>query len=180
MICDTKFALFDTPIGACGIAWGERGIVGLRLPEGSLEKVRGRLRRRYPSAEETPPPESIKRAIDLILALLHGEAADLSGIALDMTDVPDFDRRVYEIARAIPAGGTLTYGDMATRLGDKLLSRDVGQALGRNPFPIVVPCHRVTAAGGKLGGFSAPGGANTKLRMLEIERAEIGGQLGLL
>jgi methylated-DNA-[protein]-cysteine S-methyltransferase len=91
-----------------------------------------------------------------------------------MTDVPAFNRRVYEIAREIPAGATLTYGEIATRLGDPRAARDVGEALGKNPFPIVVPCHRVLAAGGKSGGFSAPGGAATKLRMLSIERAQTG------
>jgi methylated-DNA-[protein]-cysteine S-methyltransferase len=96
-----------------------------------------------------------------------------------MDAVEPFEQRVYEVARTIPAGQTLTYGQIATRLGDRLLARDVGQALGRNQFPIVVPCHRVLAASGKLGGFSAPGGVATKQRLLEIEQANVSWQLSL-
>ena len=111
---------------------------------------------------------------------MKGDARDFSGVALDLGNVPDFNQKVFAIARTIPAGQTLTYGEIATRLGDRLLARDVGQALGQNPFPIVVPCHRVLAASGKsggikTGGFSAPGGVDTKLRMLSIERAQPGG-----
>lgn len=165
------FALFDTAIGPCGIAWGERGIVGLQLPESTAKKSRARLARRFPDTREVDPPEDIGRAIESIAALLDGTPSDLSDISLDMERVGDFERRVYEIARAIPPGRTLTYGDIATKLGDKLAARDVGQAMGKNPFPIVVPCHRVVAANGKLGGFSANGGVRTKLKLLAIEGA---------
>jgi methylated-DNA-[protein]-cysteine S-methyltransferase len=164
-----SFTLFDTAIGACGVAWGERGVVALRLPGSSDARMRASLRRQFPDAAETEPPADVRRAIDMIQGLLRGEAVDLSPVALNMEAVPAFERSVYEIARKIPPGATLTYGDIATELGDKLLSRDVGQALGKNPFPIVVPCHRVVAAGGKLGGFSAPGGNAAKRRMLAIE-----------
>jgi methylated-DNA-[protein]-cysteine S-methyltransferase len=111
--------------------------------------------------------------------LLSGAEADLSGVRLDMQRVPPFEQRVYEVARTIPKGQTLTYGQIATRLGDPARARDVGQALARNPFPIVVPCHRVLAAGGKLGGFSAAGGVATKQRLLSIERANVSWQLPL-
>ena len=170
------FALFDTAIGLCGIAWGERGIAALQLPEASDAKARTRLLRRFPHAVEDTPPPVVQHAIRLIVALLRGEAADLSAIALDMNGVPPFERKVYEIARKILPGATLTYGEIASRLGDKLLARDVGQALGKNPFPIVVPCHRVVAAGGKAGGFSARGGVGTKLRMLAIEGVNAKGE----
>jgi len=173
------FSLFASPLGVCAIVWGDDGIVGLRLPESSEAKARARLARRHPGAAEGTPPPDIRRGIERIQALLRGESADLSGIRLDLRGVSDFERRVYEIARTIPPGSTLTYGEIAARIGDRLLARDVGQAMGRNPFPIVVPCHRVTAAGGKLGGFSAPGGGETKLKLLAIEGAAIGGQLGL-
>src|SRR6266478_4184638 len=106
-----------------------------------------------------------------IVSLLGGQASDLSAAALDMDGLPEFDRRVYEVARRIAPGATLSYGEIAARLGERGLARDVGQALGRNPFPIIVPCHRVLAAGGKAGGFSANGGVTTKLRLLTIERA---------
>ena len=163
------FALFDSAIGRCAIAWGERGVVGVQLPEAGETRTRGRMRRRFPDAHEAAPPLEVARAVDTIVALLGGEPRDLSAVALEMEHVPSFDRRVYEVARTIPPGATLTYGDIAARLGEDGAARDVGQALGRNPFPIVVPCHRVLAAGGKLGGFSANGGIATKLRLLSIE-----------
>jgi methylated-DNA-[protein]-cysteine S-methyltransferase len=172
-----SYVLFETAIGACGIAWGRRGIVGLQLPEASAARARERLTRRFPSATEAKPPAEIGRAIQKIIALLHGEPTDLSGITLDMESVEPFKRRVYEIARTIPLGATLTYGDIAQKLGNRLLAQDVGKALGQNPFPIVVPCHRVVAAGGKTGGFSARGGVHTKLRMLAIEGAKPEGAL---
>jgi methylated-DNA-[protein]-cysteine S-methyltransferase len=120
------------------------------------------------------------RAIEGVVALLSGEKRDLSAIALDTTEVPEFHRRVYAVARAVPPGSTITYGEIATRLGDPTAARAVGQALGRNPFALIVPCHRVLAAGGNAGGFSASGGATTKLRLLAIEGASgVSSQLGL-
>jgi methylated-DNA-[protein]-cysteine S-methyltransferase len=165
------FVLFDTSIGLCGVVWGVRGIVGVQLPEGGEQETLARIRGRFPAAREANPPTAAKRAVRDIVALLGGERRDLSAIVLDMTDVPPFHRRVYEIARTIPAGTTLSYGEVAARLGSPGSARAVGQALRRNPFAVVVPCHRVLAAGGKPGGFSATGGVTTKLRMLSIERA---------
>ena len=170
---DQHFALFDTPIGVCGIEWGPRGINGLQLPMGSDEKTRGRIRQRRSDIAEAAPTAEVQHAIDRIVGLLAGERDDLRDIALDLDGVPDFNRGVYEIARTIPPGETMTYGDIAKRLGGVELSRDVGQALGRNPCPIVVPCHRVLAAGKKPGGFSARGGVDTKLKMLAIEGAAV-------
>jgi methylated-DNA-[protein]-cysteine S-methyltransferase len=165
------YTLFDTAIGHCGIAWGERGIVGLWLPEPDAGRTRARLLRRLPDAVEAPAPPDVRGAIGDIAALLSGDRRDLSAIPLDFAGVPEFPRRFYEMARSIPPGRTLTYGEIATKLGDPRRAREVGQALARNPFPIVVPCHRVLAANGKSGGFSAPGGVPTKLRLLEIEGA---------
>jgi methylated-DNA-[protein]-cysteine S-methyltransferase len=170
-----QFALFETAIGACGIVWSERGIVGLQLPEKEEARTRARLLRRYSGAEQAEPPAAVQRAIDNIVALLDGEPRDLSAIELDMKNVPAFERKVYEIARTVQAGEIITYGEIAKRLGDPRAAQDVGQALGRNPFPIVVPCHRVVAAGDKLGGFSAPGGVRTKQRILAIERSPAAG-----
>ncbi len=116
----------------------------------------------------------MRHAIDGIVALLHGEAGDLSAIELDMDGVPPFHRRVYALARTIAPGETMSYGEIAAQLGAAGSARAVGQALARNPFAIVVPCHRVLAAGGKVGGFSANGGTTTKLRLLSIERARTG------
>ncbi len=163
------YTLFDTTIGICGIEWGPRGINGVQLPMGSEDKIRARIRQRHGDIAEGKPTAEVKAAIDRIVALLEGKADDLTDIALDLDDVPEFNRGVYDIARQIPPGQTLTYGDIAKRLGGVELSRDVGQALGRNPCPIVVPCHRVLAAGNKPGGFSARGGVETKLKMLAIE-----------
>ena len=172
-------ALFETAIGRCGLAWSERGIVGLQLPEATDHDTRRRLLRRAPGARELSPPPAVRRAIDSIVGLLAGAADDLADITLDMDGVPSFDRGVYEVARTIPPGAILSYGEIAGRLGDRALARDVGQALGRNPFAIVVPCHRVVAAGGKLGGFSANGGITTKLRLLAIEGAPVNAPLPL-
>ena len=165
------FALFDSAIGRCAIAWGNRGVVGVLLPEMRELTTRRRLQRRFPQAREAAPPPGVQLVIDGIVALLRGEESDLSSATLDMDGVAPFERRVYEVARTIPPGATLTYGEIAARLGERGLARDVGRALGRNPFPIIVPCHRVIAAGGKPGGFSANGGITTKLRLLSIERA---------
>jgi methylated-DNA-[protein]-cysteine S-methyltransferase len=165
------FTLFETAIGRCAIAWGGRGVAGVQLPEGREAETRARVRRQFPGAREAAPPAQVQGAIDGIVALLRGESRDLSGIPLDMDGVPPFHRRVYEIARAIPPGATLSYGEIAARLGAPGSARAVGQALGRNPFAIVVPCHRVLAAGGRPGGFSANGGVATKLRLLGLEGA---------
>ncbi|BBO02653.1 MULTISPECIES: methylated-DNA--[protein]-cysteine S-methyltransferase [Bradyrhizobium] len=168
---DQHFALFDTRIGLCAIAWGPRGINGTQLPMGGEQKIRTRISQRHGDAVEAEPTPEVQEAIDRMTKLLAGEPDDLTDIELDLDGVPEFNRGVYEIARAIPPGKTLTYGDIAKQLGGVQLSRDVGQALGHNPCPIVVPCHRVLAAGNKPGGFSANGGVVTKLKMLEIEGA---------
>ena len=170
VMADHQFTLFDTTIGRCGIAWSDGGIAGVQLPEAREPATRARLLVRFPDAREAAPPPAIRRALDEIAALLRGEARDLSALPLDLTRVPPFHRRVYEAARAIAPGATLSYGELATRLGSPGSARAVGQALGRNPFAIVVPCHRVLAANGRVGGFSANGGITTKLRMLSIER----------
>jgi methylated-DNA-[protein]-cysteine S-methyltransferase len=168
------FALFDTEIGCCGIAWGAHGVVGVQLPERHDRATRDRVRRRFPDASEATPPSDIQQAIDSIIALLRGEARDLSYITLDMDGIPPFRQSIYAVLRGIPAGATLSYGDIAAALGDRAAARDVGEAMGKNPFPIIVPCHRVLAAGGKVGGFSAAGGVTTKLRLLNIEGARVG------
>jgi methylated-DNA-[protein]-cysteine S-methyltransferase len=174
MTTDLEFTLFDTAIGCCGIVWSARGMAGVQLPEKSRAATRARLLRRFPAAVEVEPPEPIQRVIGDIGRLLRGEAIDLSDVALDGGDLPELNRRVYAIARSIRPGATLSYGEIAERLGDRTLARDVAQALSQNPFPIIVPCHRVLAAGGKMGGFSGPGGVRTKLRLLSIEGARYG------
>jgi methylated-DNA-[protein]-cysteine S-methyltransferase len=169
-----SFALFDTAIGRCAIAWSERGIVSVLLPEhDDAERndaaLRARLLRRHPGARETAPAAEAAHAIEGIAALTGGERRDLAGVVLDLTGVPEFERRIYAVARTIGPGETLTYGAVAARVGEPD-PRRIGAAMGRNPCPVIVPCHRVVAAGG-TGGFSAPGGAATKRRLLAIEGA---------
>ena len=167
--------LFDTAIGICGIAWCADAIVAVQLPEATAHATRARLLRGTGPLAETPPPPFVQAAIEGVQALMQGAPRDLCEVPLDMAGVPEFHQRVYAIARRIGPGQTRTYGEVADELGDKALARAVGQALGRNPFAPVVPCHRVLAANGQPGGFSAGGGALTKLRMLAIEGAAPGG-----
>jgi methylated-DNA-[protein]-cysteine S-methyltransferase len=171
---DLRFTLFQTAIGWCGIVWSPRGIAGVQIAEKSEQAARNRVVRRYPGVHEAVPPANVPRVIADIVALLIGEPKELSHVTLDLDGVSDFNRRVYDVARTIGPGATISYGEIAARLGDRTLARDVAQALSQNPFPIIVPCHRVLAAGGKMGGFSAPGGVRTKLRMLSIEGAQYG------
>jgi methylated-DNA-[protein]-cysteine S-methyltransferase len=165
------YTLFDTALGRCAIAWGEHGVTSVELPGADERATRRRVLRACPGAAETQPPPEVAAAIAAVAALFDGEPDDLGAVVLDMERVPEFDRRVYDVARAIPPGSTLTYGEVAERVGERGSAQAVGQALGRNPFPIVVPCHRVLAADGTLRGFSAPGGIETKRRMLAIEGA---------
>ena len=173
------FALFDTTIGRCALVWGGHGLLGLALPEADDAATRRRIVQRLPMARGAPPSASVQTLIARISGLLAGTRDDLADITLDMAQVPAFRRRVYDMARSIPPGATLTYGKLAMRIGEPHAARAVGQALGANPFPIIVPCHRVLAAGGKSGGFSADGGVRTKLRLLQIEGAPLGGVPGL-
>ncbi len=173
-MAERHFTLFDTPVGRCGMAWGNSGITLLQLPEADDGATRARVLQRQPGAVEAKPPRAVERAIGSVQKLLRGGSGDLTAIELDMGAVPPFHRRVYEFARGIPAGKTLSYGDVARELSAPRSARAVGQALGKNPFAIIVPCHRVLAAGGKLGGFTANGGLATKQRLLSLENAAVG------
>lgn len=172
------YHVFETAIGWAGIAWGPGGLIGAHLPERDAGIVHASFARRHPGVGAAVLPAALADVVAGVRSLLRGEKADLSAAPLDLSRVPEFGAQVYAITRTIPPGETLTYGEIAQRLGDRLLARDVGAALGRNPWPVIVPCHRVTAAGGKLGGFSARGGAMTKLRLLEIEGARAAGRAG--
>jgi methylated-DNA-[protein]-cysteine S-methyltransferase len=172
----TQFAIFDTDLGWAAVAWSGDQLIGVRIPESDRNRVATALERRWPGSEEAEPPPSIAGVIVDIRALLAGGRPDFASAPIDLARAPEFNARVYAVAQNIPPGETLTYGEVAERLGDKLLARDVGKALGENPWPIVVPCHRVTAADGKLGGFSAPGGAATKLKLLALEGAKAAAQ----
>jgi methylated-DNA-[protein]-cysteine S-methyltransferase len=168
------YAIVPTALGVFAAAWNDAGILRTWLHERTAERARQQIRRAFPAAEERPAPATIAAAMTGVAALLAGEPRGLDDAPLDMRRIPDFDRRVYEVARTIPPGETLTYGAIAKALGEEpMLARDVGQSLSNNPFAPIVPCHRVVAANGRLGGYSAPGGASTKRRLLEIEGAAI-------
>lgn len=166
-----SFTLFASPIGTCGIGWSEAGIVAFQLPARSAAATRALLLRTMGEAEAAPPPPAIADAIRRILALFAGAQDDLHDVPVDLAGMSAFDRSVYREARKIPPGHTMTYGALAARIGAPGAARAVGAALGRNPVAVIVPCHRVLAAGGKAGGFSAPGGVATKRRLLEMEGA---------
>ncbi len=169
------YTTFPTGIGRCALLWRGGLVVGAALPEASDAELQQGLARRFPGAVAGDPPPAIAEAVSAVVRLLEGEREDLRGLALDISHMPEFERRVLEAIRHIPPGETRTYGEVAGSLGAPGAARAVGRALGRNPIPIVIPCHRVLAAAGKSGGFSAPGGAATKLKMLEIEGARRSG-----
>jgi methylated-DNA-[protein]-cysteine S-methyltransferase len=168
-------ALFATAIGDCAIAWNDVGLTGVWLPAASRDALQRRVRSSCAGALATAPCGEISAIVEAIARLLAGEHVAFDSARLDLAETDDFDARVYAVTRAIAAGQVLTYGDVAMRVGGGASARAVGQSLGRNPWPIVVPCHRVVAAGNHLGGFSAPGGTATKRRLLAIERARRSG-----
>jgi methylated-DNA-[protein]-cysteine S-methyltransferase len=170
------YAVFATAIGPCGVAWSRRGLVSIQLPEATMEATRARLWERITLPDDggsMTPPAAVQAAIERIIRHLTGKDAGLDGIALDLEDVPPFHRKVYEAARRITRGEIRSYGDLAGDAGSPNGARAVGQAMAKNPLPIVVPCHRVIAAGGKPGGFTSPGGLDTKARLLAIEGASL-------
>jgi methylated-DNA-[protein]-cysteine S-methyltransferase len=167
--------LADTAIGRVGLAWTAAGAIrSCQLPETDEAGTLARLRRWAGPVPEADPPAAVQSTIDRLRRALAGERDALLDIPLDDEGVPPFHARVYAAARAIEPGRITTYGEMARDLGEPGASRAVGQALGHNPFAPIVPCHRILAAHGASGGFSAQGGARTKLRLLEIEGAVLG------
>ena len=163
------YTIFDTAVGRCGIAWGDLGVAGVQLPEARELETRGRMLRQYPDARELRPPLNVELAIEGIVTLLRGKPSDLSDVSLDMTGVHAFNQRVYAFARAIPRGETRTYGEVAASLRLSGAVHSVAQAIARNPFVIIVPCHRVLEAGGYADKISPNGGAISKRRLLSIE-----------
>jgi methylated-DNA-[protein]-cysteine S-methyltransferase len=173
------YALFATAVGECALAWSDVGLTGVWLPEERPGALRRKLAHRLAPAGERQPPGAVADAVDAIARLLGGARVDLGDVALDLAAIDAFRRRVYAVARTIAPGRVLSYSAVARRVGGDASARAVGQALGTNPFPIVVPCHRVVAAAGALGGFSAPGGVAVKRRLLAIEDARADGPPGL-
>jgi methylated-DNA-[protein]-cysteine S-methyltransferase len=163
------YCIFDSTVGRCGIAWGASGILGVQLPEAREIETRGRMLRQYPDARELRPPLNAEIAIDGIVTLLRGGPCDFTDVTLDMHDVTPFNRRVYEFTRSIPRGETRTYGEVAAGLRASGAAHSVAQAIARNPFMIIVPCHRVLEAGSYPDKISPNGGAISKRRLLSIE-----------
>ena len=162
-----RYHRFDTPLGRCGIAWTELGVARFQLPDSDDERAVASLERLGAIAAD-PSPE-IAAIVGAVERHLGGDPRDFSAVQVDLGGVADFARRVYAAARRIPPGRTATYGEIAAAIGAPGEARAVGQALGANPVPLIVPCHRIVAAGGRLGGFSAPGGGLTKTRLLALE-----------
>jgi len=168
-VTPTSFALFDSAIGRCAVAWTDRGVAWIQLPGPDDAATRAKLLARFPEAREVPARGDAMRAVDAMRAHFAGRMDAMEAVALDYAGVPPFHRRVYEALRRVGPGETVGYGELAERVGSPGAARAVGQAVGKNPFAIVVPCHRVLAAGRRAGGFSAYGGVETKRRMLAIE-----------
>ncbi|TPQ26359.1 cysteine methyltransferase [Bradyrhizobium guangdongense] len=165
------YSIFDTAIGRCGIVWSNAGVVAVQLPEAREIDTRRRIYQAHPEAREQQPPDNTELAIDGIVALLHGDHADFTHVGLDVSDVHAFNRRVYELTRAIPRGETRTYNEIARQLGASGASHSVAQAIAKNPYMIIVPCHRVLEAGNYADRISAYGGVISKRRLLSIEGA---------
>lgn len=170
MSTQRHLAIFETAAGWCGIGWSDAGIVRFHLPEKTQEAAERAMKRRLPGAAAGALPPSVASVISAAQRYFAGEPTEFSEVALDLDVADDFFRRVYAAVHAIPWGRTTTYGALAKELGaGPEAARDVGQAMAKNPVPLLIPCHRVLAAGGRIGGFSAPGGSTTKQRMLEME-----------
>lgn len=165
-----RYLIFETAGGFCGIAWNDVGITRFQLPTKSAESTERLLQRRLPQAERGTPPPEIREAVGAVKRYFAGERVDFSSLRLDLEDQDDFFKEIYAAARRVGWGHTTTYGAIARELGaGPQAARDVGQAMAKNPVALIIPCHRVLAAGGKIGGFSAPGGSTSKARMLELE-----------
>ncbi len=168
------YHIFETAHGFCAIAWSDKGVMRFRLPEPKAEATEQSLLRRLPDAMPALPPPDVASAIDAATRYFSGEKTDFTGVALDLGQQSELFEKIYAAARKLGWGETTTYGAMAKQFGDDWeIARDVGQAMAKNPIPLIIPCHRVLAAGGKVGGFSAPGGSETKKRMLEMEGVQL-------
>jgi methylated-DNA-[protein]-cysteine S-methyltransferase len=162
-----RYRLFETPLGPCGIAWTEHGVARLQLPEADRGVTERRLRKTASPGESAPP--DIEQLIADVHWYLSGRSTDFAAAALDLACVGAFEQKVYALVRAVGWGQTASYGEIAQQIGAPHAARAVGQALSRNPIPIIIPCHRILAKGHRIGGFSAYGGRLTKERLLALE-----------
>ncbi|WP_077147513.1 methylated-DNA--[protein]-cysteine S-methyltransferase [Sphingopyxis sp. KK2] len=174
MAMRVDYHLFESAAGFVALGWTERGVVSLRLPAASMREAERALLRHCPGARRTDPPPHVGRVVDAILRYFAGERIDFADVPVDLGAQEPFFDRVYARVRRLGWGETTTYGAVAKELGvGPEFARDVGQAMARNPVPLIVPCHRVTGAGGKIGGFSAPGGSDSKAHMLALEGVKV-------
>jgi methylated-DNA-[protein]-cysteine S-methyltransferase len=170
-----NYHIFETARGFCAIAWSGKGVVRFRLPEANAEATEQALLRRLPDATPAAPPTAIAEAVTAAQHYFAGEKADFTDVPVDLGNQTELFEKIYAAARRLGYGETTTYGAMARQFGnDWEIAREVGQAMAKNPVPLIIPCHRVLAAGGKVGGFSAPGGATTKTMMLAMEGVAVG------
>jgi methylated-DNA-[protein]-cysteine S-methyltransferase len=166
----SEYLIFETIGGFCGIAWNNAGITRFQLPTKGAEAAERMLLRRLPGAKPGAPTPEVVEAVAAVKRYFEGEKTDFSAVKLDLGDQGAFFKQIYAAARQVAWGRTTTYGLLAKELGaGPEAAREVGQAMAKNPVPLIIPCHRVLAAGGKIGGFSAPGGSAAKVRMLELE-----------
>ncbi len=170
-----NYHVFETAMGFCAIAWSDAGVMRFLVPAKTAEAAQRLMRRRVPDAEPGAPPKDVAAVIAAAKRYFDGEETDFSHVRLDLSGEDAFFARIYAALRRVGWGRTTTYGALAKELGaGREAARDVGEAMAKNPAPLIIPCHRVLAAGGKIGGFSAPGGSTTKMRMLELEGVRIG------
>ncbi len=168
---DCGHIVFETALGWIGLGWSANGVTHLQLPEKDRSATETRLLARGASSEAGRPPPAIEAVVDALMNYASGETIDFSSTPLDLAGADDFRLVIYEQARQLGYGETTTYGSLCESAGHPGMARETGAAMGSNPVPILVPCHRVLAAGGKMGGFSAPGGVFTKRRLLDMEHA---------
>jgi methylated-DNA-[protein]-cysteine S-methyltransferase len=170
-----QYHVFETAMGFCAIAWSDAGVARFQLPTKNAEAADRLMRRRAPSAEPGAPPEELAAVVEAAKRYFAGEEMDFSSVQVDLGGEDAFFAQIYGALRRVGWGRTTTYGALAKEVGaGSEAARDVGEAMARNPAPLIIPCHRVLAAGGKIGGFSAPGGSKTKARMLELEGVRVG------
>jgi methylated-DNA-[protein]-cysteine S-methyltransferase len=170
-----NYLVFETAGGFCGIAWDSVGITRFQLRARNAEATQRNLLRRLSGAEPGAPPPQVLEAVTAVKRYFEGEKIDFSAFQLDLDEQDGLYKRIYAAARRVCWGQTTTYGTLAKELGlGPEAARDVGQAMAKNPIPLIIPCHRVLAAGGQVGGFSAPGGSAAKIRMLELEGVHVG------
>jgi methylated-DNA-[protein]-cysteine S-methyltransferase len=169
------YVIFETAGGFCGIAWNSVGITRFQLPAENATATERNLLRRLPDAAPGVATPQVEKAIAAAKRYFDGEKIDFSDLALDLDGQDEFFKQIYAALRRVGWGDTTTYGTLAKEVGaGPEAARNVGQAMAQNPVPLIIPCHRVLAAGGKVGGFSAPGGSTSKIRMLELEGVRLG------